>query len=113
MPGSITPPNSGRRRAALRVKQKRRDDQRQWSPSGKLLTRRPHPLTHSKPWNDRFIYEEDSVEQDCTSDARAKKRLGSAHNARRKLSVNGKENNVNRATPDPTRVRETCEEVVR
>mmetsp|Transcript_37335 Transcript_37335/g.78214 ORF Transcript_37335/g.78214 Transcript_37335/m.78214 type:complete len:405 (-) Transcript_37335:624-1838(-) len=59
-------PNSGQRHAALRVKQKKKNDQQQWSLSGKL-TRRPPSRTKQrrisirKAWNDRFIFDEESL----------------------------------------------------
>ena len=80
---------SGRRRAALRVKQKRRKDERTWSPSGKLIKGRQRPqssqrpcsqLSHLKPWNDRFIYFLEE-ETECSGIQR------------KKQSADGKENN--------------------
>ena len=76
---------SGRRRAALRVKQKRRKDERTWSPSGKLIKGRQRPqssqLSHLKPWNDRFIYEEETEFEH------------SSGIQRKKQSADGEENN--------------------
>ena len=78
--------DGGRRRAALRVKQKIRHDQQQWSPNG--MRRRPRRriasqqcLNH-KPWNDRFIFNEESWTKECNAPAKIWKR-----------SANGKENN--------------------
>ena len=68
-------PSSGHRRAALRVKQKRRKDERTWSPSGKLLKgkQRPQSKINQKPWNNR------------------------------KWSVDGKENNAKEKSPARSR----------
>jgi hypothetical protein len=78
-------PNSGRRRAAFRVKQKLRHDQQQWSPSGRRRPCRRIASQHclnNKPWNDRFIFNEESSANECNSPARIWKR-----------SAPGKENN--------------------
>jgi len=111
-----TDDNSGRRRAALRVKQRKRQDEKTWSPSGKLLVksnrnrrpsssntgrrrqsstnRRPSSSSsrpsHEKPWDDRFIYEDETVLEHATQ--ANQKRLDSAQ---RRRSVEGKENNAN------------------
>ena len=87
------PPESGRRRAALRVKQKIRHDQLQWSPNGmkrrkgRKSIRPPAAVTksvHCTPWNERFIFDEESL-------------LSKERNAPAKIwrrSVHGKENNI-------------------
>jgi hypothetical protein len=87
------PPESGRRRAALRVKQKIRHDQLQWSPNGmkrrkgRKSIRPPAAVTksvHCTPWNERFIFDEESLPS-------------KEHNAPAKIwrrSVHGKENNI-------------------
>lgn len=78
-------PDSGSRRAALRVKQKLRQDRMQWSPNG--MRRRPklarprssrrssaqHCLNH-KPWNDRFIFDEELRSKECNAPAKSWKR---------------------------------------
>ena len=87
------PPESGRRRAALRVKQKIRHDQMQWSPNGmkrrkgRKSIRPPATVTksvHSTPWNERFIFDEESLP--------SKERNAPEKIWRR--SVHGKENNI-------------------
>ena len=97
--------SSGRRRAALRVKQRRRQDEKTWSPSGKLKTNRNRrPLSsksssnrrpssrpsHEKPWNDRFIHEDEAILEHATETNQ--KTLGSVDQRR---SVEGKGNNAN------------------
>ena len=103
----MDPPNSGQRRAALRVKQKMRNDQQRWTPSGKLTRRppsRPNRIPRrkpSKPWNDRFIFDEESLARHGDEDfvpikangGRKQHGLGSTLSAQR--IVNGKENNAN------------------
>jgi hypothetical protein len=88
-------PDSARRRAALRVKQKLRHDQLQWSPNG--MRRRPrrriasqHSLNH-KPWNDRFIFNEESSTKESNAPAKIWKR-----------SAHGKENNNAEAQANKT-----------
>ena len=109
--------SSGRRRAALRVKQRRRQDEKTWSPSGKLKSNRNRrPLSsktssssnrrpssssrpsHEKPWNDRFIFEDETVLEHATETNQ--KRLGSS--SQRRSVVNGKENNANNANATTT-----------
>jgi hypothetical protein len=86
------PPESGRRRAALRVKQKIRHDQLQWSPNGmkrrkgRKSIRPPAVITksvHCTPWNERFIFDDESLP--------SKERNAPEKIWRR--SVHGKENN--------------------
>ena len=109
--------DSGRRRAALRVKQRRRQDEKTWSPSGKLKAnrnRRPTSNTgrrrptsssssnrrpssrpsHEKPWNDRFIHEDETVLEHATQ--ANQKKLGSA-----RRNVDGKENNTKDVSTSP------------
>lgn len=95
----LNTPNSGQRRAALRVKQKRRNDQKQWTTDGKLLHRksssRPSSrLNHQKPWNERFIFD-DEPENDNTNtrgfDSRSKRSQEATH---------GKENIANQSSQD-------------
>jgi len=120
--------SSGRRRAALRVKQRRRQDEKTWSPSGKLLvksnrnrrtssSRRPSSSSnrrpssssrpsHERPWNERFIYEDETVLEHAT-DAN-QKRLGSANS---RQSVDGKENNANDATTAKPQAASGCQSI--
>lgn len=63
------PPESGRRRAALRVKQQIRHDLARWSPNGmkrrkgRKSTSSPATVTKSvcTPWNERFIFDDESL----------------------------------------------------
>ena len=62
----------GQKIAALRVKQRQRRESLRWSPSGKLRPRSsrakaakkaqnsPPAVLNSVPWNDRFIFDDDS-----------------------------------------------------
>ncbi len=58
----------GQKIAALRVKQRQRRESLRWSPSGKLRPRSsrakaansPSAALSSVPWNDRFIFDDDS-----------------------------------------------------
>jgi len=122
--------SSGRRRAALRVKQRRRQDEKTWSPSGKLLvktnrnrrpsssnngrrrqsssssSRRPSSRpSHERPWNDRFIFEEETVLEHATQ--ANQKRLGSAT----RRSVEGKENNANDTTQAKPQAASGCQSI--
>ena len=77
-PISFTP-NSGRRRAAERVKQKLRHDQLHWStidgmrrrPRRRILSQ--HYINH-KPWNDRFIFDVETSPTDCNAPPKIWKR---------------------------------------
>ena len=115
--------SSGRRRAALRVKQRRRQDEKTWSTSGKLKSnrnrrpssnngrrpsssnRRPSSRpSHERPWNDRFIHERETVLEHATETNQ--KRLGSAQSEKR--SVEGKENNANDTTQTKPQAAHGC-----
>ena len=61
----VEPNDEGRRRAALRVKQRRKSDSRRWTVDGRRRSsrssKRPSPtssIRHATPWNERFIFED-------------------------------------------------------
>ena len=73
-PEVIVSENEGRRRAAIRVKQKRMYDSQRWTIEGRRRPdssrfknrpsiKSPARKLHSKPWNDRFIFNQASAEK--------------------------------------------------
>jgi hypothetical protein len=62
----VTSIEAGRSRAAFRVRQKLRSDNLRWSPSGKVRAAtgsesRCRKLLHLKPWNNRFVFDDESL----------------------------------------------------
>lgn len=60
---------AGRKIAALRVRQRRRRESLRWSPSGKLRSSpssRPPITKVDIPWNDRFIFDDESQHKGAT-----------------------------------------------
>lgn len=89
------PPESSRRRAALRVQQKIRHDLARWSPNGmkrrkgRKSIRPPATVTksvHCTPWNERFIFDEESLP--------SKERNAPAKIWRRSVHGKEKDNNI-------------------
>jgi len=63
---------AGRKTAALRVRQRQKRESLRWSPSGKLRPKTPHsrrsPTTQIDiPWNDRFIFDDESQHKGATN----------------------------------------------
>jgi len=63
---------AGRKTAALRVRQRQKRESLRWSPSGKLRLKTPHsrrsPTTQIDiPWNDRFIFDDESQHKGATN----------------------------------------------
>lgn len=61
----VEPNDEGRRRAALRVKQRRKSDSRRWTVDGRRRSSRSSKrpsntssIRHATPWNERFIFED-------------------------------------------------------